>query len=85
MDMQGQRGPKALKEWIIFCLCLGLGGHLALGLALHAPERWPLETAWTYGFLVAMFFYIAVQLTRSMWWIFRSKSALSELSEKDVF
>src|SRR5207253_7446557 len=31
------------REWIIFALSFGLGGHIALGLVLHNPSRamWP--------------------------------------------
>jgi hypothetical protein len=26
-----------MQEWIIFALCLGVGGHIALGVVMHAP------------------------------------------------
>ena len=40
-----------MREWIIFALCLGVGGHVALGVVLHAPELWPWSTAGFYGLL----------------------------------
>ncbi len=85
MNSQGQRKSKIIKEWIIFSLCLGLGGHMALGLVLHAPEVWPLNTVWVYGLLMAMSFYVVVQLARSIWWFFRAGSTLSESPQRDLF
>ena len=33
---------RAIKEWVIFAVCMGLGGHIALALLLHAPaDQWP--------------------------------------------
>ena len=26
-----------IREWIIFALCLGVGGHIGLGVVMHAP------------------------------------------------
>ena len=68
----GKARSKAVKEWIIFALCLGLGGHLALALLLHAPEQWPADTLWIYGILLALAVYVCVQLLRSVWWWRRS-------------
>ena len=80
MDQQ-ELPPKArfTREWIIFALCLGLGGHIALGVVLHAPERWPWSQAGLYGLLLGMAVYIAVQLVRSCWWAFRGRSKTGSL------
>ncbi len=64
----GKARSKCVKEWIIFALCLGLGGHIALALLLHAPEQWPADTLWIYGVLLALAVYVCVQLLRSVWW-----------------
>lgn len=63
--------PNLLKEWIIFALCIGAGAHIALGLVLHAPERWPVSTAWVNGFLLAVSCYICVQLIRAIYWFWK--------------
>ncbi len=85
MGRQEQRKAKILKEWINFSLCLDLGGHIALGLILHAPEVWPLKTAWIHGLLIAIGFYVVVQLARSIWWFFRPGTTLSESPQRDLF
>ncbi len=59
---------KFVKEWMIFAICLGLGGHIALALLLHAPEQWPVDTLWIYSVLLALAVYVCVQLLRSVWW-----------------
>ena len=40
--MEQSRKMLWLREWIIFALSIGLGGHVALGLILHDPasELW---------------------------------------------
>ena len=60
------------REWIIFALSIGLGGHVALGFMLHnsTPERWQ-EIGWNalfFGLLV----YVAVQAGRSIFLAIRS-------------
>ena len=55
------------REWIIFAICLGLGGHIALGVMLHAPDLWPWSRAGLYGLLSGLGLYAAVQLGRSIW------------------
>ena len=54
------------REWIIFAICLGLGGHIALGVMLHAPDLWPWSRAGLYGLLSGLALYGAVQLGRSI-------------------
>lgn len=55
------------REWIIFALCLGAGGHLALGFVLHAPDIWPWSRAGLYGLLSGLFIYVLVQAVRFLW------------------
>src|SRR5438093_1154164 len=37
-DMTPARKAAMAREWIIFALSFGLGGHIALGLVLHCPK-----------------------------------------------
>lgn len=60
------------REWIIFALCLGAGGHLALGFVLHAPEIWPWSRAGLYGLLSGLAIYTSVQVVRFIWTRFKS-------------
>lgn len=61
------------REWIIFALSIGSGGHVVLGLALHTPDLWPWNKAGIYGLLTGFSVYVAVQLLRSVWWIIRER------------
>lgn len=63
-----------LREWIIFALCLGVGGHVALGVMLHAPDLWPWRTAGFYGLLSGLAIYAIILGGRSLWWFFRPPS-----------
>jgi len=65
---------KVLREWIIFSLSLGLGAHIVLGLMLHSPDSWPMESLWMDALLISFSVYVVVQLSRSLWWFFRSHS-----------
>jgi hypothetical protein len=56
-----------IREWIIFALCLGVGGHIALGVILHAPGYWPWSTAGFYGLLSGLGLYGLVQAGRAIW------------------
>jgi hypothetical protein len=56
-----------IREWIIFALCLGVGGHIALGVILHAPGYWPWSTAGFYGLLSGLVLYGVVQVCRALW------------------
>ena len=62
------------REWIIFALCLGLGGHIVLGIILHNPESWPWSEAGLRGLFVGLSVYVVVQLLRSIWWLTRSRT-----------
>ncbi len=62
-----------MREWIIFALCLGVGGHIALGVILHAPGYWPWRAAALYGLLSGLAVYATVQALRAAWnWLSRS-------------
>lgn len=65
------------REWIIFALCLGAGGHLALGFVLHAPELWPWSRAGFYGLMSGIIIYTAVQIGRFIWRYVRRRQAPS--------
>lgn len=69
-----------VREWIIFALCLGLGGHIALAVVLHAPERWPWSHAGLYGLVLGAGVYGTVQLIRALWWAVRGRSKTESLS-----
>ena len=62
------------REWIIFAICFGVGGHIALGVVLHAPELWPWSKAWLYGLLSGFALYVVVQVVRSLWWMRHGRS-----------
>jgi len=68
-----------IREWIIFALCLGVGGHIALGFILPAPELWPWSQAGFYGLLSGLAVYGAIQVGRWLWGYFR-KSDLTDSS-----
>lgn len=74
MNMEVARRARWVREWIIFALCLGLGGHVVLGLMLHAPDRWPGIEAGRYGVLIGVSVYVGVQVFRSLWWVVRARS-----------
>ena len=82
--MDPLRKSALIREWIIFALSFGLGGHVVLGLMLHAPERWPWSEAGTRGLLVGLSVYVGVQLLRSLWWVLGGKLRLNPWREKDA-
>jgi len=61
------------REWIIFALSFGLGGHIAFGWVLHNPssERWQ-AMGWKV-FFIGLFVYTAVQAGRSIYLAIRSR------------
>ena len=69
-----------VREWIVFALCLGLGGHIALAVVLHAPERWPWSHAGLYGLALGVGVYAVVQLVRTLWWALRGRSKAESFS-----
>ena len=78
MRRHDQQQSKAIREWIIFSLSLGFGAHLVLGLRLHAPEAWPMQSLWIDGFLISLSVYLSVyivcQVIKALWKIVRSRS-----------
>jgi hypothetical protein len=62
-----------MREWSIFALCLGAGGHIVLALVFHAPEAWPWQEAGTYGVFVGLSVYGVVQLIRFCWSLLRGR------------
>jgi hypothetical protein len=71
--MDTSRKATIAREWIIFALSLGLGGHIVLGLMLHAPEQWRWDELGAKGLLIGISVYVVVQLMRSCWWALRPK------------
>ena len=71
--MERSARARIAREWIIFAVCLGLGGHIVLGLILHAPELWSWSNAGVHGLLVGLSVYVVVQLSRSLWWLMKGR------------
>ena len=71
--MAPTRKTVVAREWIIFALSFGLGGHIALGFMLHnsTPERWQ-AIGWKAVFF-GLFVYIAVQVGRSIFLAIHSR------------
>ena len=61
------------REWIIFALCLGAGGHVALGIILHEPSWWPWSSAGFSGLLIGLGIYVVVQMSRIVWRVKQGK------------
>lgn len=79
--MENVRKSTLIREWALFALSLGFGGHVALAMMLHAGDLWPWDKAGTYAFLVGLSVYVAMQVLRSIWWVItearRGRSAMS--------
>jgi hypothetical protein len=71
--MELSRKTVWLREWIIFALSIGLGGHVALGLILHDPssELWR-NIGWN-AFFIGLFIYAAIQACRSIFVAIRAR------------
>jgi hypothetical protein len=67
--MENVRKRAIIREWTLFGLSFGLGGHVVLGMMLHAPGLWPWDKAGIYGLLVGLSLYVAIQVLRSIWWV----------------
>jgi len=67
------------REWIIFSLSVGLGGHLALGFLLHnsTPDHW--QEVGGKAALFGLFVYVAVQASRAIFFAYRSSHAKHNL------
>lgn len=72
-----------MREWMLFALCLGLGGHIALAFVLHAPDLWPWSRAGLYGIFSGLAVYAVVQLCRVLWQSLR-KAELSDPPPADL-
>ena len=73
-----------IREVIVFILCLGVGGHIALGVVLHAPGLWPWNAAGLYGFLSGLTVYGLVQAGRTAWKMVRQVPKLPSKDEPNV-
>ncbi len=73
--MDDRKKTTAVREWIVFALCLGLGAHVTLGLVIHDGEAWPAQTSGVYGVLISVAIYVVVQLGRSIWWMVRREAS----------
>ena len=69
------RKTAVAREWVIFALSFGLGGHIALGFMLHnsTPERW--QTIGWKAMFFGLLVYVAVQAGRSIFLAIRSRRA----------
>jgi hypothetical protein len=72
--MEQMRKASFAREWIIFALSIGIGGHIALGLVLHDPAHQWYEMGWNTLF-IGVFVYIAVQAGRSIFFAVRAHRA----------
>ncbi|MGH7255263.1 MAG: hypothetical protein ACREI3_05740 [Nitrospirales bacterium] len=64
-----------------FCGVPRVGGDIALGFVLHAPESWPWSTAGSFGLLVGLSVSVVIQLTRSLIWMLKGKGQKDEMGE----
>lgn len=78
-----QQRSKAIREWIIFSLSLGLGAHIVLGFMLHSPDLWEAKSLWIYGLFASLSVYVAIQLSRAIWCFFRNRLDSEQSSESD--
>lgn len=62
-----------MREWIIFALSIGLGGHIALGFLLHSPGTWSPVALAFYGFLTGILLYVTSQVGRAIWRLYQEK------------
>ena len=66
------------REWIIFALSIGLGGHVALGLVLHDPSTRQ-GIGWK-AVLIGLFIYVLFQAGRSVILWLRARRAKRQQS-----
>ena len=69
--MDQARKTILVREWIIFSLSIGLGGHVALGLVLHDPS-YTQDMGWNTVF-IGLFLYVLFQALRSVYLAIRSR------------
>jgi hypothetical protein len=70
----GFKKKTIIREWIVLAICLGLGAHVALGVLLHGSLDWPTESYGLYGIFFGIFIYVVVQVSRSVWWVWKGQS-----------
>lgn len=70
-----------MREWIIFALCLGIGGHIALGVVMHIPGFWPWNTTGFYALLCGLAVYGLVRAARAGWKLFQHDPKLPSKDE----
>jgi hypothetical protein len=66
------------REWIIFALSIGLGGHVALGLVLHDPSARQ-GIGWK-AVLIGLFIYVLFQAGRSIFLVIRTRRTKRDFS-----
>ena len=71
--MEQARKTVWLREWIIFALSIGLGGHVALGLILHDPTSSLWQNIGWKTFFIGLFIYAVIQAGRSIVMAIRSR------------
>jgi hypothetical protein len=69
----GFKKKTIIREWIVLAICLGLGAHVALGVLLHGSLDWPTESYGLYGIFFGIFIYVVVQVSRSLWWVWKGQ------------
>lgn len=75
-----------IREWIVFALCLGAGGHLALAFVIHSPESWPWPRAGVTGLLMGFGLYAVVQGLRLLWRLLRpAQPNRDDIPRRDPF
>jgi hypothetical protein len=70
--MDQMRKASLAREWIIFALSIGIGGHIALGLVLHDPAQHWQEMGWK-ALFIGVLAYVSVQAGRSIFYAIRSR------------
>ncbi len=77
--MTPARKTVVAREWIIFALSFGLGGHVALGFMLHSstPNCW--QTMGWKAVFFGLFVYVAAQAGRSIYLAIRSLQAKHDI------
>ena len=72
-DMEQATKAVWAREWIIFALSIGLGGHVALGLVLHDPSGRQWQDAGWNAFFIGLFIYVLFQGGRSIYLVIRAR------------
>ena len=70
---QSAKKKTVFREWIIFAVSMGAGAHIALGLILHAPDKWDWNHTAAHTILIGLSVYIVIQIARSCWWFFKGR------------